>query len=108
MGAGWRRWLLLLALLARPDRARARFGGDFRAFVHNRYGLDVAQQLERLDLGEDASLGGGEAGQPRFKGQPVLIVHGITNKVSRFQVSRRSREVSTKEVGTGYKSPESF
>ncbi|CAD5212962.1 unnamed protein product [Bursaphelenchus okinawaensis] len=71
--------LLLLPLIS------ARFGGDFRAFVHNRYGLEIAQKLERLDIGEDASFGGNEAGEGRYRGQPVIIVHGITNKVSRFQ-----------------------
>jgi hypothetical protein len=64
----------------------ASFGGDFRAFVHNRYGLEMVQQLERMDLGADGSVGGSEVNEPRFNGQPVIIVHGITNKITRFNV----------------------
>lgn len=65
----------------------ASFGGDFRNFVHERYGSDIVHLLERMDLGKEASVGGSEVGEPRFEGQPVIIVHGITNKISRFNVS---------------------
>ncbi|KAI6183860.1 hypothetical protein M3Y97_00534000 [Aphelenchoides bicaudatus] len=56
----------------------------FATFVHERYGSDIVHLLERMDLGKEASVGGSEVGEPRFEGQPVIIVHGITNKISRF------------------------
>ncbi|KAI1726780.1 lipase (class 2) domain-containing protein [Ditylenchus destructor] len=59
------------------------FTNDFRAFLHNRYGLAVVNQLERRDLGADASLGGRSGDEP-FLHESVIIVHGITNKITRF------------------------
>ncbi|KAI6242618.1 CBN-LIPS-7 protein [Aphelenchoides fujianensis] len=54
----------LFLLLSLVD---AKFGGDFRAFVHNKYGVHVAQQLERADLGNDASMGGSNPGEASFQ-----------------------------------------
>jgi hypothetical protein len=66
---------------------RAEFSPDFRAFVHTRYGLPIVNQLERRDLGPDASTGGREAGAVASPKEPVVIVHGITNRITRFNVS---------------------
>lgn len=77
----------LLVLLQVAPIVETTFGGDFRNFVHNRYGPEMVHMLERMDLGNGASVGGSEVGQPRYKGQPVIIVHGITNKIERFNVS---------------------
>jgi hypothetical protein len=82
----------------------AEFNPDFRAFVHNRYelkkplsptqphkiktkkryGLPIVNQLERRDLGNDASTGGGLV----VNEEAVIIVHGITNKITRFNVKK--------------------
>lgn len=66
--------------------AFAAFGADFRNFIHARYGPEMVHMLERTDLGKDASIGGAEMGEARYSGEPVLIVHGITNKITRFNV----------------------
>ncbi|KAH7729782.1 Protein LIPS-7 a [Aphelenchoides avenae] len=44
----------------------------------------MVTQLERTDLGGDASFGGKSSQDEVVKQQPVIIIHGITNKVSRF------------------------
>jgi hypothetical protein len=89
------RLLLLITLFICSS---SEFTNDFRAFIHNRYGLEIVNQLERRDLGEDASLGGKNpqeeehatsADPHRQRKEPVLIIHGITNKVSRFNVSHQ-------------------
>lgn len=38
--------------------AEAEFTPHFRAFLHNTYGVGLVQELERTDLGQDASFGG--------------------------------------------------
>uniref|UniRef100_A0A8R1E2R7 Lipase domain-containing protein n=1 Tax=Caenorhabditis japonica TaxID=281687 RepID=A0A8R1E2R7_CAEJA len=40
--------------------------------------------LERTDLGLDASFGGRDSASETINNQAVIIVHGITNKASRF------------------------
>jgi hypothetical protein len=67
------------------------FSNHFRAFLHNRFGQEMVGQLERRDLGDDASVGGLEDGAqqvpvPTSGNDPVIIVHGITNKITRFAV----------------------
>lgn len=47
----------------------------------------VDRHLDITIAGADASLGGSDLGEPRYKGQPVIIVHGITNRITRFNVS---------------------
>lgn len=79
--------LLLFLLFQFIPVIKASFGADFRNFVHNRYGPDMVHLLERMDLGKEGSIGGSEAGESRYNGQPVIVVHGITNKISRFYVS---------------------
>lgn len=63
------------------------FTPDFRAFIHNNFGLALVNQLERKDLGSDASFGGKASSDEKIQRQAVILVHGITNKISRFIVS---------------------
>lgn len=93
--------ILAVVILSTIHSSHAEFTNDFRAFIHNRYGLEIVNQLERRDLGADASLGGKDtqeeqnmaATQPgRQRREAVLIVHGITNKITRFNVSRWVRD----------------
>ncbi|CAK5085237.1 unnamed protein product [Meloidogyne enterolobii] len=72
--------ILLILFLSQFPFYNCEFNPDFRAFVHNRYGLPIVNQLERRDLGNDASTGGGPVGNE----EAVVIVHGITNKITRF------------------------
>ena len=46
------------------------------------------KSFQRRDLGADASVGGWDDGvqQTDSGNDPVIIVHGITNKLSRFNV----------------------
>lgn len=86
--AKFRRILLLIGFLTVID---AQFTNDFRAFIHNRYGIQLVNELERADLGPGASFGGrvtdGEVTMHgRVAREAVIIVHGITNRISRFQV----------------------
>uniref|UniRef100_A0A914IDY3 Triacylglycerol lipase n=1 Tax=Globodera rostochiensis TaxID=31243 RepID=A0A914IDY3_GLORO len=60
------------------------FSADFRVFIHNRYGIAVVNQLERADLGADASAGGRAPGAAPSAEEAAVIVHGISNKISRF------------------------
>lgn len=66
---------------------QADFTPHFRAYLHNNYGIGIAQMLERSDLGLDASFGGKLNGSEELTNQAVILVHGITNKISRFEVS---------------------
>uniref|UniRef100_A0A915ETW3 Triacylglycerol lipase n=1 Tax=Ditylenchus dipsaci TaxID=166011 RepID=A0A915ETW3_9BILA len=81
---------------------RAEFSNDFRAFLHNKYGLAIVNQLERRDLGADASLGGKQPEEAMAAPhQSVVIVHGITNKISRFNgivVALKARGYTSGEV----------
>lgn len=62
------------------------FTPHFRAFLHNNYGIGIAQSLERTDLGLDASFGGKTSDDEELTNQAVIIIHGISNKITRFQV----------------------
>lgn len=75
----------LIILLIFVKYTNAMFTNEFRAFIHNRYGIEMVDFLERRDLGEDASFGGRIHSLISDK-DPVIIVHGITNKITRFQV----------------------
>uniref|UniRef100_A0AC34QFB5 Triacylglycerol lipase n=1 Tax=Panagrolaimus sp. JU765 TaxID=591449 RepID=A0AC34QFB5_9BILA len=76
--------IFLLFLLSFGTRVSADFNPDFRTFVHNSFGIGILTQLERKDLGPDASFGGKIAANEPLKHQAVIIVHGITNKITRF------------------------
>lgn len=71
------------ALLLRTIRAD--FTPHFRAFIHNNYGIAIAQMLERTDLGVDGSFGGKVDEDDEPKNQAVILVHGVGNKVSRLK-----------------------
>uniref|UniRef100_A0AC35EY03 Triacylglycerol lipase n=1 Tax=Panagrolaimus sp. PS1159 TaxID=55785 RepID=A0AC35EY03_9BILA len=60
------------------------FTPDFRAFIHNNFGLALVNQLERKDLGPEGSFGGKASADEKIQRQAVILVHGITNKISRF------------------------
>lgn len=62
------------------------FTPDFRAYIHNNFGISIVNQLERRELGADACFGGKESDNEELKHQAVIIVHGITNKITRFNV----------------------
>ena len=62
------------------------FTDDFRSYIHNNFGISIVTQLERRDLGEDASFGGKLSDDEELKHQAVIIIHGITNKITRFNV----------------------
>lgn len=64
----------------------AEFTPHFRAFIHNKYGIDMVQILERTDLGTDASFGGKASDSEQLTNQAVILIHGVTNKATRFQV----------------------
>lgn len=72
---------------------KCEFTNDFRAFIHNKYGIGIVNQLERRELGSDACQGGRIEGQEDskdertgLKREAVIIIHGITNKITRFNV----------------------
>ena len=44
--------------------------------------MPIINQLERRDIGNDASTGGG----PVVAEEAVVVVHGITNRITRFNV----------------------
>lgn len=60
------------------------FSPHFRKFLHDSYGIAITDMLERTDLGMDSSFGGKENAGDVPRNQAVIIVHGITNKASRF------------------------
>ncbi|KAL3092307.1 hypothetical protein niasHT_028185 [Heterodera trifolii] len=62
----------------------AEFSADFRVFIHNRYGISVVHQLERGDLGPDGSTGGRAQGAAPSADEAAIIVHGVSNKITRF------------------------
>ncbi|CAI2347296.1 unnamed protein product [Caenorhabditis sp. 36 PRJEB53466] len=53
-------------------------------FLHDSYGIAITAMLERTDLGLDSSFGGRENAAESSQNHAVIIVHGITNKASRF------------------------
>ncbi|KJH41772.1 hypothetical protein DICVIV_12245 [Dictyocaulus viviparus] len=63
------------------------FTPHFRKFLHESYGVGIAGTLERTDLGLDASLGGMQNNNDVPKKQAVILVHGVTNKITRFMGS---------------------
>lgn len=75
---------MLILLLFRAIWAD--FTPHFRAFIHNNYGIAIAQMLERTDLGIDASFGGKESDDDELNNQAVILIHGIGNKITRLQV----------------------
>ncbi|CAI4231773.1 unnamed protein product [Auanema sp. JU1783] len=58
--------------------------------------------LERTDLGLDASFGGKMTVDEAITNDPVIIVHGITNKITRFEGMRQFL------ISKGYKSSEVY
>ncbi|CCD63930.1 LIPaSe related [Caenorhabditis elegans] len=75
--------IFIFSLTFTFSRISADFTPHFRKFLHDSYGIAITGQLERTDLGMDASFGGKE-NPTEVPQNPVIIVHGITNKASRF------------------------
>ncbi|GMR43179.1 hypothetical protein PMAYCL1PPCAC_13374, partial [Pristionchus mayeri] len=64
---------------------QAEFTPHFRKFLTENYGAKMATDLERKDLGRDASLGGKlNATDDDPTRQAVIFVHGMSDKISRF------------------------
>ncbi|WKX88145.1 hypothetical protein Q1695_008064 [Nippostrongylus brasiliensis] len=79
-----RRVVLLMVALA--QLIQADFTPHFRKFLHDNYGVSMVSSLERTDLGMDSSFGGMRTDADTPKRQAVILVHGITNKITRFMV----------------------
>ncbi|WKX88146.1 hypothetical protein Q1695_008064 [Nippostrongylus brasiliensis] len=77
-----RRVVLLMVALA--QLIQADFTPHFRKFLHDNYGVSMVSSLERTDLGMDSSFGGMRTDADTPKRQAVILVHGITNKITRF------------------------
>uniref|UniRef100_A0A914RT95 Uncharacterized protein n=1 Tax=Parascaris equorum TaxID=6256 RepID=A0A914RT95_PAREQ len=62
----------------------AQIGGsftvDFNRWLIERYGLDVQVTLNRGDLGEAGSFGGKTFRSERLRNQPVIFVHGVSDR----------------------------
>lgn len=106
MASCWRSIVFIIANLF--NLIRADFTPHFRAFLHNNYGVAIAQMLERTDLGMDASFGGKHSDDEVLNNQAVVLVHGIGNKITRVQVrlygSRISRHIDQKyEILSAYR-----
>uniref|UniRef100_A0A1I7XWR2 Triacylglycerol lipase n=1 Tax=Steinernema glaseri TaxID=37863 RepID=A0A1I7XWR2_9BILA len=77
--------IVAFVLLLSVACTKAVFTDHFRNFIVRNYGMGVVDQLERADLGADAAFGGKTDNENEFKQQAVIFVHGITNKITRFQ-----------------------
>ncbi|KAK6042096.1 triacylglycerol lipase [Cooperia oncophora] len=77
-----RQVVLLIVVLA--QLLQAEFTPHFRRFIHDSFGVNIAAVLERTDLGLDASFGGQLNENDKPKKQAIILVHGITNKITRF------------------------
>ncbi|KAM3718758.1 Deoxyuridine 5'-triphosphate nucleotidohydrolase [Dirofilaria immitis] len=75
-------WLSVLIIF---HSARADFTTHFRSFIHNNYGVAIAQALERTDLGKSASFGGKLSSDDKLNNQAVILIHDSGNKINRFQ-----------------------
>ncbi|PIO74759.1 triacylglycerol lipase [Teladorsagia circumcincta] len=99
-----RQLVLLVVVLA--QLLRAEFTPHFRKFIHDSFGISIASTLERTDLGLDASFGGQLNDNDKPKKQAVIIVHGITNKITRFlpmvQFLRSQGYTNSEVYGTTY------
>ncbi|KAK5966342.1 Triacylglycerol lipase [Trichostrongylus colubriformis] len=76
-----RQVVLLVALI---QLLQAEFTPHFRRFIHDSFGVSIASSLERTDLGMDASFGGQLNDENKPRKQAVILIHGITNKITRF------------------------
>jgi triacylglycerol lipase len=76
-------------LLLLDQTIDAKFTADFNRFLVERFGVGVAQQLERADLGDGGSFGGRAKAEQTIRQQPIVLVHGITNKIDRFSGIRQ-------------------
>ncbi|VDO69584.1 unnamed protein product [Heligmosomoides polygyrus] len=86
-------WQTLLCMAASALLVKADFTPHFRKFIHENYGVNIAATLERTDLGMDSSFGGMVSSRALChlmndndtpKKQAVILIHGITNKITRF------------------------
>ncbi|KAI6174687.1 Lipase EstA/Esterase EstB family-containing protein [Aphelenchoides bicaudatus] len=88
--------------------SNASLSNRFRRFLQENYGEYLEKELNRADMGTGGSFGGGNDHQPRTptRFRPVILVHGITNKASKFDQIRRyfkNHQYGDEEVyGTTY------
>ncbi|XGW23884.1 hypothetical protein V3C99_005807 [Haemonchus contortus] len=76
--------LVVLSIVLLAQLVQAEFTPHFRKFIHDNFGVSIATSLERTDLGMDASFGGQLNEDDKPQKQAVIIIHGITNKITRF------------------------
>uniref|UniRef100_A0A7E4VRW8 Lipase domain-containing protein n=1 Tax=Panagrellus redivivus TaxID=6233 RepID=A0A7E4VRW8_PANRE len=58
----------------------ATFNSDFGNWLEKHFGADVRQHLDRADLGVAGSFGGREKANETLNKQPVVFVHGVSNR----------------------------
>ncbi|VDN36137.1 unnamed protein product [Gongylonema pulchrum] len=58
----------------------AYFTEDFNQWLLEFYGPDVQTTLNRPDLGEAGSFGGRQFHSQVIKQQPIIFVHGVSNR----------------------------
>uniref|UniRef100_A0A914EF07 Triacylglycerol lipase n=1 Tax=Acrobeloides nanus TaxID=290746 RepID=A0A914EF07_9BILA len=58
----------------------AAFSADFGNWLQEYFGEDVRKHLERADLGTTGSFGGKKSRNDVLKNQPVVFVHGVSNR----------------------------
>ncbi|CAD6199810.1 unnamed protein product [Caenorhabditis auriculariae] len=61
------------------NSAQSRFTPDFSSWISERYGPEVRNQIERLDLGPGGSYGGKQNRDENLTNQPVVFVHGVSD-----------------------------
>ncbi|KAK6018590.1 triacylglycerol lipase [Ostertagia ostertagi] len=97
---------LVLLVVALVQVLQAEFTPHFRKFIHDSFGVSIASTLERTDLGLDASFGGQLNDNDKPRKQAVILVHGITNKITRFlpmvQFLRSQGYTNSEVYGTTY------
>lgn len=77
---------MLLSFVLIFHNVQADFTPHFRSFIHNNYGIAIAQALERTDLNNNASFGGKENDKDELNNQAVVLIHDSGDKITRLQV----------------------
>uniref|UniRef100_A0A0M3IR70 Lipase domain-containing protein n=1 Tax=Ascaris lumbricoides TaxID=6252 RepID=A0A0M3IR70_ASCLU len=81
------KYLTLVALLI--GQSVASMSPTFLNWLSSSYGPKFAERLNRADLGQGGSFGGGtHIPRQLTPHEPVIIVHGITNRADRFSAIR--------------------
>lgn len=85
------RFLHFLAISALLNYyGNASLSETFRQFIQANYGGGSETELNRIDMGDGGSFGGGNhVARTKTNFRPVLLIHGITNKASNFESIRQ-------------------